>query len=257
MTTRDELRQMGAAMREGIGFVPHPANGPPAEDLAPGFDRFTTEAAFGGLWARPGLGLQERMIATLAALSARQYLPQFRDYVGSALTVGLAPRAIQEISIQAGLYAGFPSAENALRVAQEVFDARGIDLPDVDLPEGDPADLEAMGREVLSALHGARGQQGYASPDNPTTGALYQMAIQYGYGELWNRPGLDRRERMIVALAAFTALDYHAQFGKFVQSAINIGLTRAEAVEVIMQTAPYSGFPRALNALAIADEMLD
>ena len=74
---------------------------------------------------------------------------------------------------------------------------------------------------------------------------------------MWNRPGLDRRERMIVAVAAFTALDYHTQFGKFVQSAINIGMTKAEAVEIIMQTAPYSGFPRALNALVIADEVLD
>lgn len=257
MTARDDLQAKGAAMRQEIGFAPHPSNGPPAEDLAPGFDRFTTEAAFGGQWARPGLGLPERMIATLAALSACQYLPQFRDYVGSALTVGLTPRAIQEISIQVGLYAGFPSAENAMRVAQEVFDERGVDLPDIELPTGDLADLEAMGREVLTALHGARGQAGYASPDHATTGALYQSAIRYGYGELWNRPGLDRRERMIVALAAFTALDYHSQFGKFVQSAINIGMTKVEAVEVIMQTAPYSGFPRALNALVIADEVLD
>lgn len=103
-------------------------------------------------------------------------------------------------------------------------------------------------------LHGERGTQGYASPDNPTTGALYALATQYGYGELWLRPGLDRRERLLCALASFTALGLETQLRKFSLSALRVGFSRQEVIEAVIQTAPYGGFPRALNALAVFGE---
>ena len=117
--------------------------------------------------------------------------------------------------------------------------------------------LQQRGDDLLAELHGARGRQGYAAPDNPVTGGLYTTAVQYGYGELWFRPGLDRRARMLCALAAFTALRLESQVRKFSQSAITLGLSREEVVEAVMQTAPYSGFPPALNALAAISEDLE
>ena len=82
------------------------------------------------------------------------------------------------------------------------------------------------------------------------------MAIRYGYGELWSRPGLDHRQRMLCALAAFTAMGLDSQLRKFSRSALNVGLSREEVIEAVIQTAPYSGFPRALNGLAILSEVL-
>jgi 4-carboxymuconolactone decarboxylase len=82
------------------------------------------------------------------------------------------------------------------------------------------------------------------------TGALYPLAIRYGYGEIWSRPGLAPRQRALVAVAAFTALRLPEQVAKFGQSALNLGLTKTEVIEAIIQTAPYTGFPPALNALA-------
>jgi len=82
------------------------------------------------------------------------------------------------------------------------------------------------------------------------------MAIRYGYGELWSRPGLNHRQRMLCALAAFTALGLEGQLKKFAKSAGNVGLTPEEVIEAIIQTAPYGGFPRALNGLAIVSEVL-
>jgi alkylhydroperoxidase/carboxymuconolactone decarboxylase family protein YurZ len=108
----------------------------------------------------------------------------------------------------------------------------------------------------MRTLHSGRSEQGYASPDHATTADLYNLAIQYGYGALWHRPDLDRRQRLICALATFTALDGHVQLGRFVRSALDVDLTREEIVEVLMQTAPYSGFPRALNALVIAGDAM-
>jgi 4-carboxymuconolactone decarboxylase len=101
----------------------------------------------------------------------------------------------------------------------------------------------------MADLHGNRATQGYASPDNPVTGQLYPAAIRYGYGEIWSRPGLETKERALVAIAAFTALRLPEQAAKFGQSALNVGLTKAQVIEAIIQTAPLTGFPPALNAL--------
>ena len=67
--------------------------------------------------------------------------------------------------------------------------------------------------------------------------------------QIWFRPGLERRQRALVAVAAFTALRLPEQVAKFGQSALNTGLLQTEVVEAIIQTAPATGFPPALNAL--------
>jgi 4-carboxymuconolactone decarboxylase len=185
-----------------------------------------------------------------------QRLPQLGRYVGAALDIGLEARAIQEVLIQIGIYAGFPASEEALEVAGAVFAGRGVCVPAEGPGAASLEDLAARGRELLEALHGERGSQGYASPDNPVTGALYPAAVQYGYGEIWFRPGLDRRRRALCAVAAFTALRLEGQVKKFGQSALNAGVGRAEVIEAVIQTAPFSGFAPALNALALLGDAL-
>jgi 4-carboxymuconolactone decarboxylase len=256
MMTRDELRQQGEAMRTRLHGERRPPGEIAAGESTPGFQQMMTEAVFGGVWARPGLRLADRMICTLAALCLLQRLPQLRYYVGAAIDSGLAPRAILEVFVQCGLYGGFPTTETAVSIAHEVFADRGIVVPD-EPPRTDTLEtLDARGRALLQELHGERGNQGYAAPGNAVTGALYPMAIQYGYGELWFRPGLDRRQRMLCALASFTVLSLESQVKKFGQSAASVGLSCQEVIEAVIQTAPYSGFPRALNALATLSEVL-
>ena len=80
--------------------------------------------------------------------------------------------------------------------------------------------------------------------------------MQYGYGEIWFRPGLDLRRRALVEVAAFTALKLDGQVKKFGQSALNMGLSRTEVIEAVIQTAPFSGFAPAPNALGGLSEAL-
>jgi alkylhydroperoxidase/carboxymuconolactone decarboxylase family protein YurZ len=249
MTTRKDLQQRGDAIRNRID-----ATGSDAE-TAPGYQRMVSEALYGGIWARDVLPIEERYICVLSGLMLQQNEPQLRRHVRGALKIDLAPRSILEIFVQAGLYGGFPTAENAMNITHEVFAAEGVSVEAE--ADGDETleEFSEMGGEMLVALHGDRGTKGYASPDNSTTGGLYTMAIQYGYGWLWHRAGLDRRQRMICAIASFTVLRLESQLRKFGQSALNVGLTKEEVVEVVMQTAPYGGFPPALNALAILDEV--
>jgi 4-carboxymuconolactone decarboxylase len=246
MTTRERLRQEGEAMRRRLFGEAADA----VSQKVPGLPQLVAEMVYANVWARPGLALGERMIATLAALAALSRRPQLRRHVTAALDLGLTPQAIVEIFIQCGIYAGFPASLEAIAEASAVFDERALSLPEMP-PRDDPLDeLTRRGRALLEELHGARGYEGYAAPDNRVTGALYPVAVQYGYGEIWDRPGLDRRARALVAVAAFTALRLEGQVKKFGQSALNAGLSRSEIIEAVIQTGPYSGFAPALNALA-------
>jgi 4-carboxymuconolactone decarboxylase len=159
------------------------------------------------------------------------------------------------VLVQAGLYAGFSAAEETLALAGEVFAERGVPFPPDPPADAALEDLADRGRALMQDVHGERSRQGYAAPDNPVTYALYELAIQYGYGEIWFRPGLDRRARSLVAVAAFTALRLPEQATKFGQSALNVGLTQEQVIEAIIQTAPLTGFPPALNALAAISQV--
>jgi 4-carboxymuconolactone decarboxylase len=215
-----------------------------------GLANLLTEAAYGPIWSRPGLSIPDRLVCSIAALGAGPRLTALRRHLGAALDHGLTAEAIREILVQASLYSGFSAAEETLPLAGEVFAERGIQFPanppeDVSLQE-----LDRRGAALMGVLHGSRAAQGYASPDNPVTGQLYPSPIRYGYGEIWSRPGLEHRQPALVAVAAFTALRLPEQVAKFGQSALNIGLTQTQVLEAIIQTAPLTGFPPALNALA-------
>jgi 4-carboxymuconolactone decarboxylase len=250
MTTRQTLRRDGAALRQrlfGPGAGTH---------FVPNYADLRAELAFGAVWDRPGLAIPDRMIASLAALCSVQRLNHLRRHVGAALDLGLAPRGIVEIFIQCGIYCGLPASEDAMAVAEAVYTERGIILPPEAPRDDGIEELDRRGRALLESFHGDRGYSGYASPDNPVTPALYPVAIQYGYGEIWHRPGLDRRQRALVAVAAFTALKLDGQVRKFGQSALNAGLSKTEIIETVIQTGPYSGLAPALNALAALSEAL-
>ena len=83
-----------------------------------------------------------------------------------------------------------------------------------------------------------------------------RLLIEFPFGDIYSRPGLDLRSREIAVVAALTAMGNAApQLKVHIQGALNVGVTRAEVVEVIMQMAVYAGFPAALNGLAAAREV--
>ena len=95
--------------------------------ISPDFARYLVEFPFGDIYARGGLDLKQREIATISALVALGHaLPQLKVHVVAGLHVGLKRDEILEIIIQMAVYAGFPVALNALFAAQEVFAAAEI-----------------------------------------------------------------------------------------------------------------------------------
>jgi len=250
MTTRQELNLAGAAQRAEIFGTGDAA----LANTAFGFDDLMGELVYGNIWTRPGLSPQDRMAVTLAVLCSLQNQGQLRRHVAAALNLGLTPRAIAEILIQIGIYRGFAASESALEVALAVFAEKGITL-DVDPPRTDPLEsLMDRGRALQGALHAERRNEGHAAPDNPVTGSIYPLVVQYCYGEIWDRPGLDRRVRALCAVASFAALDHDILLRKFILSALNIGASRTDIIEAIIQGGPYNGFAFMLKALSIVSD---
>jgi len=81
--------------------------------------------------------------------------------------------------------------------------------------------------------------------------------VEFPFGDIYSRPGLDLKSREIAVVAALTALgNATPQLKVHVHGALNVGCSAQEVVEVIMQMAVYAGFPAALNGLFAAEEVL-
>ncbi len=99
---------------------------PRYEALVPGFTDTLIEFAYGRLYAREGLDLKTRQIATVAALTALggQTGPQLKINIEHALAAGASQKEITEVIFQMAVYGGMPAAINGLNAAMEVFEAR-------------------------------------------------------------------------------------------------------------------------------------
>lgn len=82
--------------------------------------------------------------------------------------------------------------------------------------------------------------------------------VEFPFGDIYSRPGLDLKSREIAVVAALTALGNAApQLKVHVHGALNVGVSRTEIVETMMQMAVYAGFPAALNGLVVAREVFE
>jgi 4-carboxymuconolactone decarboxylase len=108
-------------------------------------------------------------------------------------------------------------------------------------------------REVLGDAH----VDAAIERTSELTHDFQDLITRYAWGEVWARPGLDRRTRSVVTLTALVALGHERELEMHLRAAITNGLTRAEIGEVLLQTAIYCGVPAANTAFAIAQRVLD
>lgn len=88
------------------------------------------------------------------------------------------------------------------------------------------------------------------------TADFQDLITRYAWGEIWARPGLDRRSRSLITLTALVALGHRDEFALHVRAARANGLSAAEIKEVLLQTAVYCGVPAANTAFRIAQQVL-
>lgn len=110
----------------------------------------------------------------------------------------------------------------------------------------------AVRREVLGHAHVDAAQ----ARTTPFTADFQDLITRYAWGEIWTRPGLDRRMRSAITLTALVARGHWEEFELHVRAAVRNGLTEAEIGAVLMQSAIYCGVPAANHAFALAQSVL-
>lgn len=117
------------------------------------------------------------------------------------------------------------------------------------------SDRYQRGWEKLKEVDGEAGERVMESlkdiaPD------LARYVIEFPFGDVYTRPGLDLKSREIAAVAALTALGTATpQLKVHINGALNVGVSREEVVEIIIQMAVYAGFPAAINGMSAAKEV--
>ena len=106
---------------------------------------------------------------------------------------------------------------------------------------------EVLGKSYVNAS--------LASADE-LTAPLQKLVTEWCWGEVWSRPGLERKTRSFLNLAMLTALNRPHEVKIHVRGALNNGVTEQEIVEVILQAAIYCGVPAAMNSMRIASEVI-
>jgi len=222
------------------------------DDLAsvsPALERYRRETLEANLWKRPQLSPRDRSIVTVAALIARNQTAEQAHYLGVALDNGVRPSEISEIITHLAFYAGWGNAVAAIPIAHGVFQRRGVS----------PSALPPASDALLPLDQAAETQR--AALVEQTVGPVSPGLVEYTrdvlFTDLWLRPALAPRDRSLVTITALIATGQVAQVTFHLNRAMDSGLTREEAGEVIAHLAFYAGWPNAFSAVPVAKDVFD
>ncbi len=242
------LTRLGRAESEGI-----PVASPMISRIAPDLWRMIGEACFGVIWNRPGLSIEQRSMATISVISALRRNDNLKGYVESGLDVGFSPAEIVEMIIQIFYYVGAPIGTTALAVANSVFEERGLTVEPVKVfdPAEDPeAMLERGKAKRLEVL-------GYLNPAgaHPVDAEWDRYLLEYLWGSVWPRPGLDTTGRMVCTLAVLPLVGTNRSLRDHIRGALRIGMTEEQINEIFFHLTFYTGESIARHARVIAREV--
>jgi 4-carboxymuconolactone decarboxylase len=200
------------------------------------------------VWDRPGLPSAERRLLTLACVGTLGTpMPIDVHLYGALAGDELTLLELQEFIVHLALHCGFSRA-NVLDTALQAQWARrqtelGLDPSWPGPPEArfsKPDESRLLADEVFEAVHGV------PPPAEPGTPFVEVGVMAFGFGNVWRRPGLTRRQRRLISIGCDGALGALASLHTHIRGALRAGdLSKAELDEVVLHFAIYSGFSRA------------
>lgn len=220
-----------------------------ARETAPQLYAYTDTVLFGDLWKREALTPRDRSLITLSTLVANGQSAQMASHINLALDNGIEPGEIVELITHLAFYAGWPSAMSAVGVAGDVFEKRGID----------PERYQMGDQTPLPVDEAAEARRAKSVRDNvaPVAPRLARYTDEVLFADLWLRPQLAPRDRSLVTVAALIARGQAEQMPFHLNRAMDNGLTREQAAEVVTHLAFYAGWPRAMSALPVLQSVVD
>lgn len=228
---------------------PDPKPSPEVLEVTPQLYHYTTRLLFGEVWKREELAPRDRSLITLAALVASGQNAQLAGHIKLGLDNGMKPSEISALITHLAFYSGWPNAMSAADVARQVFSERQIPSEQIVPPPEEPLTLEPLAEARRRALVDAN--VGRVAP------GLAHYTNDVLFADLWRQTDLTPRDRSLVTVAALIAQGQAAQLPFHLNRAMDNGLTRAQAAEVLTHLAFYVGWPKAMSAVPVLKEVLD
>jgi 4-carboxymuconolactone decarboxylase len=210
--------------------------------VAPALEKYLN-GTLGELWKRKELSPRDRSVVTMAILIARNQPAELREHLDLALQNGVKPKEISEIITHLAFYSGWGNAMSAVSVAKVVFAERKIGADQ--LPEASPKPLP------LDEAAEAKRAENVGNSAGPISPGLVKYTGELLFKDLWLRPDLAPRDRSLVTVSSLIASGQFAQITFHLGKAMDNGLTKEEASEVITQAAFYAGWPNAFSAVPV------
>ncbi len=194
------------------------------------------------VWTRPGLGMRERLLISIAGTAATKDASSCEIYVVGALKGGhLSLTELREAALQLAVYDGWASGGVLDRAITAAAKGLGLAEPSFTPLPLDPADPE---ERIATGQEGFRRVAQTDAPP-PFTPYLDTGVLNFVMSELWTRPGLDERSRRFVTLVGAAFSNAPTPMRSHSYSALNSGeVTKAELLEFCLHFALHGGWPR-------------
>ena len=200
---------------------------PPHSDPDPELGAILRRLIFGEVFHTGDLDERTRELITVTVLTTMQTLPQLKAHTGAALNVGVTPVQLREAVYQCAPFIGFPKTLNAVAVLNEVFTARGIDLPLPDQGTTTEEDRFEAGRAIQIPIYGDEIAESVAGLPEPFREAVPRFLTAFGFGDFYTRDGLDVPTRELLILCLLAALGQAAQIKAHIIGNLRLGNSKA------------------------------
>src|SRR5512136_1590533 len=212
--------------------------------------------AFDEVFCHGHLDARTRLMVQLASMIACQALREYRVMLGAALTVGVTPVEVKEIVYQAVPYVGMAKVFDFIHATNDVLTERGVELalpvqsttrPGNRAEKGLAIEKQIVGSDVVEKLYAS-------SPDDQLH--IQRFLSANCFGDYYTRTGTDVPTRELLTFSMLVALGgCEPQVKGHVAANLNVGNNRTRLIDVLTQMLPFIGYPRALNALRVVDEV--
>jgi 4-carboxymuconolactone decarboxylase len=215
-------------------------SGPRQQRFAPGLAALTDDVLYGDVWRRSELSPRDRSLVTVATLIATGKTAQLPGHLGRALDAGVQPSEASGLLAHLAIYCGWPNAVSALEVYEQVYTSRKIDL------DG----LRATGQHIPASPSDAARAKAMTDEFGAVAPKFAELTNKVVFDDLWRRPDVTPRDRILVTIAALTAMGDDDQLDVYLRRGVESGLTRDQIAEAFTHLAFYAGWAKATKAMA-------
>jgi 4-carboxymuconolactone decarboxylase len=255
--TAASLSLLGASLAHASQAQATPVSNSPATSVtiddisrvSPALAKYANGTLQEDLWKRPGLTPRDRSIVTVTTLIARNQAGEMPRHIALALDNGVKPGEIAEIITHLAFYSGWANAMSVVAVTKDLFAQRGIGAEQ--LPAAAPQQLPL--NEAAEAQRAAGVQQNFGQ----VAPGVVQYTTDLLFRDLWLRPDLAPRDRSLVTVSSLIASGQVAQMPYHLNRAMDNGLTKEQASEVLTHIAFYAGWPNVFSALPVAKTVFE